>query len=82
MCCEICKLGMAVGSTNTFCQSMPFFHSHKWDEVYQSCCSIANNKVKLISTEIIKKYDTTGQLNLYIFRTLFNSHLSSIFNYY
>lgn len=68
MCCEICKIGVAVGSTKTTCQSTPLFHDHQWGDVYQSCCSKANTaKVKPISTETKKNYlAVTGQLN-YIF---------------
>ena len=68
MCCEICKIGVAVGSTKTICQSMPLFHDHQWGKVYQSCCSIATTKVKSISTETKKNnMAATGQSNLYLF---------------
>ncbi|XP_003243058.1 fibulin-1 [Acyrthosiphon pisum] len=63
MCCEICKIGVAVGSTKTICQSTPLFHEHQWGEVYQSCCSIATTKVKSISTETKKKYVAAAESN-------------------
>lgn len=65
MCCEICKIGMAVGSTKTNCQSTPLFYDHQWGNVYQSCCSTATTRLKSFPTEIKKTY-TTGQLNMYI----------------
>jgi len=72
MCCEICKIGIAVGSTKTICQSTPLFHEHQWGEVYQSCCSIATTKVKSISTENKKTYvAAAGQLYFCIKFTLF-----------
>ncbi|VVC44156.1 EGF-type aspartate/asparagine hydroxylation site,EGF-like calcium-binding domain,EGF-like calcium- [Cinara cedri] len=50
MCCEICKIGIAVALTKTNCQSIPFFYNHQWGTVYQSCCnSEASNKEKLIA---------------------------------
>lgn len=64
MCCEICKIGIVVGSTKTICQSSPFFNNHQWGEVYQSCCNTAVTKAKSISTEIKKNNDMAGQLNL------------------
>lgn len=67
MCCEICKIGITAGSTKSICQSTPLFNNHQWGEVYQSCCRSANTKIKLISTDSKKNYDTTGQSNILIF---------------
>jgi len=66
MCCEICKIGTFIGSTKTICQSIPFFNNHQWGEVYQSCCDLANTKVKSISTEIGRN-DVTGMFVICIF---------------
>lgn len=67
MCCEICKIGITVGTTKTKCGSTPLlFGNHQWGEVYQSCCSAP--KAKLIPAEIIENYNIAGQLNLCIFR--------------
>lgn len=63
ICCEICKIGVAVGSTKAICQSTPLFHDHQWGEVYQSCCSVASTKVKSISTEPKKNYMTPADVN-------------------
>lgn len=46
MCCEICKIGMTVGSTQTICQSTPLFYNDQWDKVYQSCCNKTNTKLE------------------------------------
>lgn len=60
MCCEICKIGVAVGSTSTICPTTPLFYNHQWGNVYQSCCRTASTKLKSISTETIKKYNFYG----------------------
>lgn len=78
MCCEMCKIGVAVGSTKTICRSTMLFHEHQYGEVYQFCCNLATSKyhlatrTKSISRETKKNYvAATGQLYFFIQLTLF-----------
>lgn len=77
MCCEMCKIGIAVGSTKAICRPTRLFHE-QYGEVYQSCCNLAISKyhlatrMKSISRETKKNYLTaTGQLYFFIQLTLF-----------